>query len=99
MVRETRLSLDSLIYPLFVVPGARCASAVESMPGVFQLSVDETAKEAQAVAASGVPAVLLFAAPDAQGREGERRARSRRASCRRRSPPSRTRVPEAARVG
>jgi porphobilinogen synthase len=63
MVRETRLSPDTLIYPLFAVPGRGVRHPVASMPGVCQLSVDELAKEAKAVAATGVPAVLLFAAP------------------------------------
>jgi porphobilinogen synthase len=63
MVRETRLSADMFIYPLFVVPGRAVRHAVESMPGICQLSVDEAVKEARAVAAAGVPAVLLFAAP------------------------------------
>src|SRR5215468_7829161 len=64
MVRETRLSADAFIYPLFVVPGRAVRHPVESMPGVFQLSIDEVAKEARRVAAARVPAVLLFAAPD-----------------------------------
>jgi porphobilinogen synthase len=63
MVRETRLSLDSLIYPLFVVPGRGVRHPVQSMPGVSQLSVDEVVKDAKAAAAAGIPAVLLFAAP------------------------------------
>ena len=63
LVRETRLSPEEFIYPLFVVPGRGVRHAVESMPGIFQLSVDEAVKEARAVAAKGVPAVLLFAAP------------------------------------
>jgi porphobilinogen synthase len=63
MVRETRLSPDALIYPLFVVPGRGVRHAVQSMPGIFQLSVDEVVKDARAAAAAGVPAVLLFAAP------------------------------------
>ena len=63
MVRETRLSKDALIYPLFAVPGRGVRHPVSSMPGVFQLSVDEIVKEAKAAAAAGVPAVLLFAAP------------------------------------
>ncbi|HET9328908.1 MAG TPA: porphobilinogen synthase [Steroidobacteraceae bacterium] len=64
MVRETRLSPDALIYPLFLVPGRAVRHAVESMPGISQLSVDEAVKEAKAAAAAGVPAVLLFAAPE-----------------------------------
>src|ERR1700756_4588378 len=63
MVRETRLTPDALVYPLFAVPGRAVRHAVESMPGIFQLSVDEAVKDAKAVAAKGVPAVLLFAAP------------------------------------
>ena len=63
MVREARLSPDAFIYPLFAVPGRGVRHPVSSMPGVSQLSVDELVKEAKAVAATGVPAVLLFAAP------------------------------------
>jgi porphobilinogen synthase len=64
MVQETRLTMDAFIYPLFIVPGKNVRDAVSSMPSVFQLSVDEIAKEAKRVADLGVPAVLLFAAPD-----------------------------------
>lgn len=63
MVRETRLSPDMFVYPLFVVAGERVRKPVESMPGIFQLSVDEVVKAAQAAAAAGVLAVILFAAP------------------------------------
>jgi porphobilinogen synthase len=63
LVRETRLSADAFIYPLFVVPGRAVRHPVESMPGISQLSVDEAVKEAKALAAQGVPALLLFAAP------------------------------------
>ncbi|HYB32285.1 MAG TPA: porphobilinogen synthase [Steroidobacteraceae bacterium] len=63
LVRETRLTSEALIYPLFVVPGRAVRHPVESMPGICQLSVDEAVKEAQAAQAAGVPAVLLFAAP------------------------------------
>jgi porphobilinogen synthase len=63
LVRETRLTPEALIYPLFVVPGRAVRHAVESMPGISQLSVDEAVKESKAVAGAGVPAVLLFAAP------------------------------------
>jgi len=66
MVRETRLTPDALIYPLFVVPGRAVRHAVESMPGISQLSVDEMVKEAKSAAGAGVPAVLLFAAPAAK---------------------------------
>jgi porphobilinogen synthase len=63
MVRETRLTPDALIYPLFAVPGRAVRKPVESMPGIAQLSVDEAVKEAKAAAAAGIQAVLLFAAP------------------------------------
>jgi porphobilinogen synthase len=64
LARETRLSPDDFIYPLFVVPGKAVRHPVESMPGVAQLSVDECAAEAQRVAALGVAAVILFSAPE-----------------------------------
>ena len=63
LVRETHLRTTQLIYPLFVVPGRGTRHAVASMPGIFQLTVDEAAKHAREVAATGVPAVLVFAAP------------------------------------
>jgi porphobilinogen synthase len=63
MVRETHLTPDAFIYPLFVVPGRAVRHPVESMPGICQLSVDEAVKEARAAAVAGVPAVLVFAAP------------------------------------
>jgi porphobilinogen synthase len=63
MVRETHLRPEALIYPMFVVPGRAVRNAVTSMPGIFQLSVDEAVKHAREVAAGGVSAVLLFAAP------------------------------------
>ena len=63
MVRETRLTPDQLVYPLFVVPGRAVRHPVASMPGISQLSVDEAVNDARAARAAGVPAVLLFAAP------------------------------------
>jgi porphobilinogen synthase len=63
MVRETHLRPEMLIYPMFVIPGHAVRNAVASMPGIFQLSVDEAVKHAREVAAGGVSAVLLFAAP------------------------------------
>jgi porphobilinogen synthase len=70
MVRETRLSLDALIYPMFVVPGRGVRRAIESMPGINQLSTDEAVKEARAAESSGIPAVLLFAAPTDKDPQG-----------------------------
>ncbi len=63
LARETRLTRDDFIYPLFLVPGARVRHPVESMPGISQLSVDECALEAKRVAGLGVAAVILFSAP------------------------------------
>ncbi|MBV9913492.1 MAG: porphobilinogen synthase [Sinobacteraceae bacterium] len=63
MVRETHLSPDRLIYPMFLVPGRGVRRPIESMPGIAQLSIDEAVKEAKTVRASGIAAVLLFAAP------------------------------------
>jgi porphobilinogen synthase len=62
-VRETRLSAESFVYPLFVCEGQGVRRDVQSMPGVAQLSVDEAVKEAAAATADGVPAVLLFGLP------------------------------------
>jgi len=64
LVRETHLTPDCFIYPLFVCEGHGVRRAVASMPGVFQLSADEAVKEAAAAHADGVPAVLLFGLPD-----------------------------------
>ncbi len=64
MVRETRLSPDALVYPLFVCEGQGVRREVPSMPGVFQLSVDEALAEAAAAAGDGVRSVLLFGLPD-----------------------------------
>jgi porphobilinogen synthase len=64
LVRETRLSPDMFLYPLFVCPGEGQRREVPSMPGVFQLSVDEVVREAAAARADGVPGVLLFGLPD-----------------------------------
>ena len=63
MVRETRLSPENFIYPLFVCEGSGVRREVSSMPGVFNLSVDEAVKESVAARADGVPGVLLFGLP------------------------------------
>ena len=70
MVRETRLSVDDLIYPLFAAAGKGIRKEVPSMPGVFQLSVENLVREVKDVAALGIPAILLFGIPakkDARG--------------------------------
>ncbi|MGE0394334.1 MAG: porphobilinogen synthase [Vicinamibacterales bacterium] len=69
-VRETRLTPDRLVYPLFVCEGEGVRREVVSMPGVFQLSVDEAVKEVTAARADGVPGVLLFGLPDTKDEIG-----------------------------
>jgi porphobilinogen synthase len=64
LVCETRLTPDAFVYPMFVCPGEGVRKEVRSMPGVFNLSVDEAVKEAQEVRALGVPSVILFGLPD-----------------------------------
>src|SRR3954469_19559266 len=70
LVRETRLSPENFLYPLFVIPGEGQRREVGSMPGVFQLSIDEAVKEAAAAKKDGVPGVLLFGLPDAKDAAG-----------------------------
>ena len=67
MVRETRLTPEAFVYPMFVCPGEAVRKEVRSMPGVFNLSVDEAVKEAQTVHSLGVPSVILFGLPDRRG--------------------------------
>jgi porphobilinogen synthase len=64
LVRETRLTPDAFVYPMFVCPGEGVRKEVRSMPGVFNLSVDEALKEAREVHSLGVPSVILFGLPD-----------------------------------
>ena len=64
LVRETRLTPDAFVYPMFVCPGEGVRKAVRSMPGVFNLSVDEAVKEAREVHSLGVSSVILFGLPD-----------------------------------
>lgn len=64
LVRETRLSPQALVYPLFVCTGSGVRKEVSSMPGVFNLSIDETLKEVQLAKSLGVPAVILFGLPE-----------------------------------
>jgi len=70
LVRETRLSPDNFIYPLFVCEGEGVRREVPSMPGVFQLSVDEAVREAAGARADGVPGVILFGIPAAKDAVG-----------------------------
>jgi porphobilinogen synthase len=64
LVRETRLTPNTFVYPLFVCPGEGVRKPVGAMPGVFNLSIDEAVKEAREVHSLGIPAVILFGLPD-----------------------------------
>jgi len=64
MIRETRLSPDQLVMPLFVRPGSNIRAPIPAMPGQFQLSIDQLVKECQDLYAHHVPAVLLFGLAD-----------------------------------
>jgi len=64
MVAETRLTPDAFVYPMFVCPGEGVRKEVRSMPGVFNLSVDEAVKEARSVHKLGVPSIIFFGLPD-----------------------------------
>ena len=63
LVRETRLDLDNFIYPLFVVEGQGIRNEIASMPGVFQLSIDEILKECYELKSLGIKSILLFGIP------------------------------------
>ena len=70
MVRETRLSVDSLVYPLFVKEGYGLRAPIPPMPGCFHLSLDRLEEEIAEVAALGIPAVLLFGIPSEKDARG-----------------------------
>jgi len=72
MIRETRLSVDQLIMPLFAVNGKNVSEPIPSMPGQFHLSVDNIVKEAEKAEKIGIPAVLLFGIPDKKDPLGTR---------------------------
>lgn len=77
MVRETKVSVDDFIYPLFVTHGRKVRSEIGSMPGVAQLSVDLAVREAEEAWQLGVPAVILFGIPkkkDPRGSEAYARS-------------------------
>jgi len=63
-MRETHLSVDDLIYPIFIVEGEQQRQAIDSMPDMFRLSVDELLKEAEELCELGIPAIALFPSPD-----------------------------------
>ena len=64
------MSVDNLVYPMFVVPGQGVRREIASMPGSFNLSIDELVKEAREVAGLGIPAILLFGIPETKDKAG-----------------------------
>ncbi len=70
MVRETVLSKNDLIYPLFVVPGEKVKNPVKSMPGVFQHSIDTLVDECKEVRDLGIPAIIIFGIPEHKDEQG-----------------------------
>ena len=70
LVRETKLSPDDFVYPLFVCEGEGVRRAIGSMPGCFNLSIDELVKETEAARRDGIRAVILFGVPDEKDAAG-----------------------------
>ena len=70
LVRENRISIDDLIYPLFIEEGTQIESEIESMPGIKRYSLDTISKELDEVVALNIPAVLLFGIPSNKDEEG-----------------------------
>ena len=70
LVRETSLEPSDLIYPLFICPGKGVRNAIGSMPGVFNLSVDEAVREAEEAAQLGIGGLLLFGLPETKDEQG-----------------------------
>src|ERR1700744_1916840 len=70
LVRETHLRPGALVYPLFLCPGEGVRKEIGSMPGVFNLSLDEAVKEAEACATLGVGGLLLFGLPEEKDEAG-----------------------------
>jgi porphobilinogen synthase len=70
MVRETRLTMAGLVYPMFACPGTNVRAEVSSMPGIYQQSVDQIVEECREVAGLGIPAVVLFGLPEEKDEVG-----------------------------
>jgi porphobilinogen synthase len=71
LVRETRLTTDGLIYPMFVCPGTKIRTEVCSMPGIHQQSADQVVEECREVESLGLPAVILFGVPETKDPKGQ----------------------------
>jgi porphobilinogen synthase len=70
MVRETRLSTDQLIYPLFIIPGEGKKFPIASLPGLFQYSIDSLLKELEELVSLGLSTFILFGVPEYKDEEG-----------------------------
>lgn len=70
MVRETRLCVKDLIYPMFVVPGEGVKDPISSMPGIYHLSIDKLIEEVEEVKKLGIPAIMLFGIPPKKDKIG-----------------------------
>jgi delta-aminolevulinic acid dehydratase/porphobilinogen synthase len=77
MIRETRLSVDDFVYPLFVVPGSGIEKPISSLPGQFNLSVDKAVDMAVAPSISASRACSCSASPSTRTRSAARRGRTR----------------------
>ncbi len=70
LVRETELSVNDLVYPLFITHGKDIKQEISSMPGIFQFSIDVLAEEIKEIAGLGIPAVILFGIPETKDETG-----------------------------
>src|SRR5438874_11619965 len=70
MVRETRLTPESMIYPIFVCPGENVRKEIGSMPGVYNVSIDHAVKLARDAEKAGIAGVILFGLPKAKDELG-----------------------------
>ncbi|GKT07926.1 porphobilinogen synthase [Desulforhabdus sp. TSK] len=70
MIRETVLTVDNLVYPLFVMPGEDIKNPVRSMPGIFQFSVDQLLEELKSVVRLKIPGIILFGLPQEKDERG-----------------------------
>ncbi len=70
LVRETRLSTEGFIYPMFVCPGSKVRQEVGSMPGVYQQSADQIVEECREVESLGIPGIILFGLPETKDPRG-----------------------------
>src|SRR5881392_1685602 len=77
LVRETRLAVDQLIYPLFIAEGIHEPHEIASMPGIVQWPLEQLGREAERIASLGIPAVLLFGIPSEKDEVGSQAYNSR----------------------